>query len=134
TWERLAVGGRVVDEVAGPDVGLDPRRTLRAAIAAGPRLGPEFPGLPPPDRPPQAQLVPEPTDPLEIHRPAAAEEHRVDAAVAVARMPPGQPLDLGDQRRFISSAGPAIPQVRAGPAQGPAGPPLPGPVVPGHGV
>src|SRR5262249_58828221 len=101
-------------------------------IGADPGLGPEFPRPSQPDRPSQAQLVPEPADPLEVDHPTAAEEHRMDAAIAVARVPPRQPLDLADRRRLIGTADPAVPQAPAGPPQDPAGPPLRGAVALGQ--
>ena len=106
--ERTTVRRPVVDEVAGPDVVLEPGRLLDATIGARPRFGAQFPGFSQPHGPPQPQLDPEPPHPFEIDRPAAADQHGVDPTVAVTRMPPRQPLDLPGQGRLVSPALPGI--------------------------
>jgi hypothetical protein len=50
--EGMSAGCSAVDEIAGPDVVLEPgRRLIDAAIGASPRLGAKFPGFSQPHRP-----------------------------------------------------------------------------------
>src|SRR5262249_37837743 len=103
---------------------LESRRLLLTAVGAGARLGAEFPGLSQAYRPLQAEFAPEPPHPLDVHRPAAAHEHRVDPAIAEARVAAGQPLDLPGQGRLGGAGPPGGPKGRARPAPPPACPPL----------
>ena len=99
--EGTTVGRPVVNEVARPNVVLEAGRLLDTAVAAGARFGAEFSGFSQPQRPLQSPLVPEPSHPLEVDRPAPADQHRVNPPRAVTRVPPRQPLDLSGQCRFV---------------------------------
>src|SRR5512135_1028791 len=122
--ERTAVGRPVVDEVTGPHVVLEPGGLRDATIDTHPRLRAEFLGFSQPQRPPQPQLVPEPSHALEVHRPASADQHRVDPPVAVPRVPPRQPFDLPGQRRLAGPRRPTVSQGRARPSHDAANPAL----------
>ena len=89
-----------------------------------PGLAPSFLGFSPPHRPFQPQLDPEPMDPLEIHRPAPAVQHRVDSPVSESGVSPGQAFDLPDQGRLVGSVFPIVSQGRSRSPDHAAGPPL----------
>ena len=105
------------DEFACPNVVLEPRRLPAATVGPSSSLGAEFPGFSQPQRSLQPQLVPEATDPLEVHRPALADQHRVNPPVSVAWETTRQLLDLADQGRLVAALGLAVPQGRARPPQ-----------------
>ena len=96
--ERATADCPVMDEVTGPDIVLKPGRLLDTAIGTGPAFRAQFPGFSQPQGPSQSQAVPEPANPLEIHRPAPTDQQGMNAAVAVTRMPPRQSFDLTGQR------------------------------------
>src|SRR5260370_8082741 len=122
-----------MNEVTGPHVVLEPRRLQGATVGAGARFGAEFPRFSQTNRPFEPQLAPEPPHPLDVHRPAAADQHRVDPAVAGPRVAPGHPLDLPGHGRLVVAGPSPVPQARARPPHPPASPPLPPPVPPPHG-
>ena len=126
--ERTSPYRPIVDEVAGPDVVLEPSRLLRATIRTDPWLGAEFPGFSQPHGPPQPEAVPEPTNPLEIDRPTPSHKQSVNHPVSVSRMPPRQALNLPDQGRLVGPVASTVSERRTRPAQDAADPPLRGSV------
>src|ERR1700756_1024119 len=98
--ERATTGRPVVNEVAGPNIVLEPSGLLDATVRARARFGAEFSGFSQPHRPLQSQHNPEPVDTLDVQRPALADQEGVDSSVSEPGMPPGQALDLPNQFRF----------------------------------
>ena len=118
------LGCPIVDEVASPDIVLEPGRLIDAAIGAGPRFRAEFPGFSQPHRPLQPQLDPEPPHAFDIDRPPSPQQQGVNHAVPETRMSTRQPFDLPIQGRLIGAAHPTVSQYRARPAQDAADSPL----------
>ena len=130
--EGTTIGCPIVDEVAGPDIVLEPGRLLRATVGADPRFRAEFPGFSQPHRPLQPQFDPEPPDPLEVDRPAPADQLHMDSPVSVPRISPRQPFDLSGQGQLVAGLPPTISQARPRPPHDATGPPLRDPVVLGQ--
>src|SRR6516162_11127388 len=122
--ERFPVHRAVRDKVVRPDVVLALGRLARATVGTRPWLRPRFLGSFQADRPPQSQLVPEPADPFEIHRPALLAQASMDPPITETGMSPCQPPD-GTDNGVLTGPGPwAVAERRAGSPQKAARPPL----------
>src|SRR6266851_4017959 len=121
--ERTSVGGAIDDEIARPHVVLETRRLVHATVGAATRHA-GFPGFLAARRSPETEFVPQPPHAFAIHAPALMPQSRVNALVAIARMPPGQSPDRLDQSIFAGTLPATITDGRTRSAQDPAGAPL----------
>ncbi len=122
--ERRSSGGPIMNEIACPDIVLQPGLPPGAIAAPDAELGAVFPGPFHPHPSIQPRSDPEPMDSLEIRRPAPTIEHRVDSPVPDSGMTPGQAFDLPDRGRLVGSVSPIVSQGRSRSADDAAGPPL----------
>src|SRR5713226_1801028 len=118
--ERTSVGGAIDDEIARPHVVLETRRLVHATVGAATRHA-GFPGFLAARRSPETEFVPQPPHAFAIHAPALMPQSRVNALVAIARMPPGQSPDRLDQSIFAGTLPATITDGRTRSAQDPAG-------------
>src|SRR5262245_12922835 len=92
--ERAATGRAVVNEVARPNIVLEPSGLLDATVRAGAWFRAEFPGPSQPHGSLQAQLAPKPVHALEVQRPAVPDQQGMNPTGTEPGVPAGQAVNL----------------------------------------